>query len=269
VELVDRATTVLRAQWREVLSLALVVQLTVWLILAVVLREQWARGLGDNQIWFWVALVPDPTTVFSIAGNSFDASVPTVLLGRALPSFGLAVIGAGCAVLVSDWAKGIATTGMEALQRVARQGHRLLGLWALVHVIEVGTCIGVVLGPVVLGIAAPLMFIEGTSVRQTLVRSWRLSKRALGRLCAAVLCATVTATLAAAILSGIPILIVGGVTSGWTDLGGTTASALGAAAPHLFLDPLLGLSMSLIAIDLRIRFEAVDLTEALDDLRHD
>jgi hypothetical protein len=266
IELVDRATIILRNQWRDLLGLSLVVQLAVWLTLAVVLRDQWARGLGDNAIWFWLAAVPDPIAAFAIAGNAFDASLVSVVLGRALPSLGLAVIGGACGVLVSDWARGVPTTGTQALIRVARRGHRILALWALVHVLEVISGIGVMLGPLLLGIAAPLLFIENGPVLRTIQRSCQLSLRALGRVAVVVVCATLTGSIAAGILGGLPVLIVSGLTLGWTDLGGTATTAFAAAAPHLFLDPMLGLAMALLAVDLRVRFEAVDLTEALDEI---
>jgi hypothetical protein len=265
IEVLDRATHLLRTRFADLLTIGVVVQVPIWLVLAVLLRADWAAGVSDNQVWFWVALVPDPTTLGILADDATDASTTAIVLSRALPSIGLAVTGAACGVLVGDWSRGRATTAGAALVRVGRRLHLLVLMWAIVHVIEIVTCIGTVLGPIVFGVSAPLWAMEGLGPWAAVVRSWRLSIGRFWHLCLSVPIATLVATLTGGALGLVTLPILVGVTGGWVDLGGTGATALAAAIPHLVLDPLLAVSMALLALDLKVQVEGYDLEVELSE----
>lgn len=266
IEVLDRATHLLRTRFADLLTVAVVVQVPIWLVLAVLLRADWAAGVSDNQVWFWVALVPDPTTIGILFDDATDASTTAVVLARALPSIGLAVTGAACGVLVGDWSRGRATTAGTALARVGRRLHLLLVMWTIVHVFEIVTCVGTVLGPIVFGVSAPLWAIEGLGPWAAVARSWRLSIARFWYLCLSIPVATLVATLTGGALGVVTLPILLGVTGGWVDLGGTGSTALAAALPHLVLDPLLAVSMALIALDLKVQVEGYDLEVELADL---
>lgn len=266
VELVDRATHIFRTRFRDLAFVSLAVHLPIWLFLAIVLREDWARGLNDNLLWYWSSLVPEPFLGGLLAEDALGGGWIAAVLGRALPSVGLAVVGAASGHLLGSWSRGRPMTGPEALVAVARRGHRLLALWALVHLLEIGSVVGVVLGPFVFGIAAPLWALEGGTVTATIARSWRLSLRQLGRVLAAVTTATFVASLVTLLLGGALVLILFGFLGRWADLGGTAAVGLSGVLPHLVLDPLLAVSMALLAIDLRVRVEGADLEAELTEL---
>ncbi len=263
VELVDTATHLLRTRFADLMAVSLAVQVPIWLVLAVLLRDQWASGLADNDGWLWAAVLPDPFAILIALGNNFEGGILAVTLSRVLPSSGLATIGATCGVLVRDWSAGRPTRGMEALGRVARRGHHLLALWALVHAVELVTVVGIGLGPLVFGAAAPLLGMERSSAISAFRRSWSLSLRNLGRAVATVVCASFVASLVGGLLAGVPLILIGGFFGRWVDLGGTAATALGSAAPHLFIDPLLAMAMAALALDLRVRSEALDLETML------
>lgn len=268
IEIVDRATHVLRARAGDLLAVSLAVQVPLWLLMAVALREQWAKGLADNAAWYWVAIVPDPVLLGLAADEATSVGTPTLILGRALPSIGLAVVGATCGLLVREWAQGREVTGLEALGRVARRGHHVIALWSLVHLIEIVTCVGVLLGPFVLGIAAPLMMLEDLGPIATLGRCWRLARVGLARALALVPTATLVASLTGGLLGVIPLPLLFIVSGDWIDLGGTAITALSGALPHLVLDPLLALAMALFALDLKVRYEGLDLEVALAETSH-
>jgi len=159
---VDRATLVVRTRAADLLTVSAVVQLPIWLVLAVVLRDDWASGLADNTGVFWLAIFPDPLTLGYLFDEATASGPVAVLAARALPSMGLAVIGATCGHLVHDWALGAPTRGLDALGRVLRRGHSLLGLWLIVHAIEVLTCVGVFVGFLLFAAASPLWAIEAS-----------------------------------------------------------------------------------------------------------
>lgn len=264
VEIVDRATHLLRTRARDLAVISLGVNLPVWLVLAIVLRERWAAGLTDNVQWFWSGLVPDP---FLFLTSGADGSSWAFALGRALPSLGLAVTGAACGLLVQSWSQGRPLTGAAALACVARRGHRLLLLWAIVHAVEILTVVGVLVGPVAFGVAAPLWAMEGQGAWVTLRRSWTLARSELGRVLGTVATATFVAALVSAILGGATLAVLYGLIGEWTDLGGTASVSLVGVLPHLVLDPLLGLSMALLALDLQVRVDGADLRAEIAALR--
>lgn len=266
VELVDRASHIFRNRFGDLAFITLAVHVPIWLILAIVLRDDWARGLNDNFLWYWSGIVPEPFIVGLAANGNVAGGWFGALLGRALPSLGLAVVGAACGFLVGSWSRGEPMSGAEALRAVSRRGHRLVALWALVHALEIGTVIGVVLGPFAFGVAAPLWAMEGRSVPATLARSWRLSLRQFGRVLGAVTSATFVASLVTLVLGGALVLILFGALGQWSDLGGTATVGLSGVLPHLVLDPLLALSMALLAVDLRVRVEGADLEAELVEL---
>jgi hypothetical protein len=267
IEVLDRATHLLRTRLADLLTVSAVVQVPIWLVLAVLLREDWAAGASDNQAWFWVALVPDPVTLGILASDATDSSTFAIVVSRALPSVGLAVIGAACGILVHDWARGRPTRATGALARVGRRLHVLLALWAIIHVFEILTCVGTVLGPLVFGVAAPLWAMEETGPWQAVTRSWRLSLARFWALCLSVPVATLVASLTGGALGVVALPIVIGVSGGWIDAGGTGATALVAALPHLVLDPLLATSMALLALDLKVQVEGYDLEVELAETR--
>ncbi len=264
VELVDTATHVVRTRFADLMSVSLAVQVPIWLVLAVLLRDQWASGLSDNDAWLWAAFLPDPIAILVALGDNLDGGALAVTLSRVLPSIGLAATGATCGLLVRDWSIGRPTRGLEALGRVARQGHRLLGLWALVHIVEVVTVVGIWLGPFVFGVAAPLLGMERSTAVRAFRRSWSLSINNLGRSIGAVMCASFVASLVGGLLAGVPLILLGGLFGQWIDVGGTATTALASAAPHIFVDPLLAMAMATLALDLKIRSEALDLETLLE-----
>jgi len=267
IEVLDRATHLLRTRLADLLTVSAVVQVPIWLVLAVLLREDWAAGASDNQAWFWVALLPDPVTLGILASDATDSSTFAIVVSRALPSVGLAVIGAACGVLVHDWARGRPTRATGALARVGRRLHVLLALWAIIHAFEILTCIGTVFGPLVFGVAAPLWAMEDTGPWQAVTRSWRLSIARFWALCLSIPVATLVASLTGGALGAVALPIVIGVSGGWIDAGGTGATAMIAALPHLVLDPLLATSMALLALDLKVQVEGYDLEVELAEAR--
>lgn len=266
VEVIDRATHLLRTRAGDVLGIGAMVQLPIWLVLALVFRDRWAEGLGDNGIWTLVAVLPDPTTLGLLADEELAGSPWAVLLARGLPSLGLAVMGAAYGVLVHDWSRGRRTTGGQALLAALRRLPALAGLWALVHVIEIGTCIGLVLGPLVFGVAMPLAGMERLGPLRGVRRSWALSSRRLGALLVTVPVATLVATVTAAVLGGVGTGVLALLADDWVDAGGAAAVALSAALPHLVLDPILALSMALLALDLKVQVEGYDLEVELAEV---
>ncbi|MBI2708635.1 MAG: hypothetical protein HYX34_02945 [Actinobacteria bacterium] len=267
IELVDRATHLLRIRFRDILGVSVVVQLTIWLLLAILLRDQWAGGLADNAAWFWTGLVPEPAGALAAASDQLNANGWLVALGLALPSIGLTVTGCACGVLIRDWSRGLATRGTDALGQVARRAPQVLALWALVHLAEAVTVVGLVLGPVLLGISAPLMMMTGDGPVATVRRSYRLCRRRLATALPTVLTATAIALVAGTLLAGLPVAVVAGLSSGWVDLGGTAVTALSAAAPRLVIDPVIGASMALLAVDALVRVDAIDLERTLTEVR--
>jgi len=265
IEIVDRATQLLRTRARDVLVISLGVNIPMWLILAAALRDEWARGLTANAQWFWSSVLPEPF-LFATSGSGSNGSTLTFVLGRALPSIGLAITGAAAGHLVGAWSRGQELTGTQALQLVARRGHKLLALWAIVHILEIFTGVGLVLGPLIFGIAAPLWAIESLSVGRTISRSWSLCISQLHRTAAAVGVATFISALIGALLAGAPLLFLYSVADRWVDLGGTATVSLAGVLPHALLDPLLALSMALLALDLKVRVEGADLTDELEAL---
>ncbi len=265
IEVVDRATNLLRTRLGDFATISLAVQVPIWLVLAVTLRDEWATGIEDNLAFFWLAFFPDPVTLGLLGDQAAGAGTVGILGSRLLPSFGLAVIGAACGLLVHDWSRGRTTTGGDALRRVGRRLPSLAGLWALVHVLEVVTCVGVVLGPLVFGIAAPLWAMEGLGPWRGVVRSFRLSLRRFWTLCLSIPVATLVAALTAALLSLVGVPILSSLTGGWVDAGGAAATALAGALPHLVLDPLLATAMALIALDLKVQVEGYDLEVELHE----
>lgn len=259
IEVVDRATHLLRTRLGDFATISLGVQIPIWLLLALLLGDQWASGVSDNLAFFWLAFFPDPVTIGLLADRAGEAGTLGILASRVLPSFGLAVTGAACGLLVHDWAHGRPTSGAQALARIGRRLHVLALLWAIVHAFEIVTCVGLFLGPLVFGVAAPLWAMEGTSAWRGVVRSFTLSLRRIWWLCLSIPVASLVAALTAALLSlvGIPLLTV--LTGGWIDAGGAAATALAAALPHLVLDPLLATAMALIALDLKVQVEGYDL----------
>lgn len=260
IEVIDRATHLLRNRAGDLLGISVAVQVPIWLLLALVLRDDWAGGAGDNLAWFWLALFPDPVTFGILLDEAEAAGALGVVLSRALPSLGLAVIGAACGRLVHDWALGRPTRGTDALGAVLRRGHLLVALWALVHVVEVVTCVGLALGPLVFGVAMPLWGMEGgTHPWRALMRSARLSRRRFWWLCLSVPIATLVSAITGGLLGGAGLPILVALTGDWAGTGGTATTALAAALPHLVLDPLLATSMALIALDLKVQVEGYDL----------
>jgi hypothetical protein len=259
IEVVDRATLLLRQRFSDFITISLTVHAPIWFVLALVLRDQWAGGLEDNQAFVWLALFPDPITLGLLADRAAEEGPIGIVLARALPSFGLAVIGAASGVLVSDWSRGRPTRGADALKRVARRLHVLAALWTIVHAIEIVTCVGTVLGPLVFGVSAPLWAMEGLGPWSAVARSWRLSIRQLGRLCLSIPVATIVSAMTGALLGLLALPLILAFSGGWVDLGGTGVTALAAALPHLVLDPLLAASMALIALDLKVQTEGHDL----------
>lgn len=257
--MIDRATHLLRVRFADVMTISVAVQVPVWLILALVLRDEWATGVSDNQAWFWLAVFPDPTTLLLLADEALAQGPLTVTLARALPSLGLAVMGGAFGVLVHDWSRGRETTGTQALGAALRRIHVLGALWVIVHVLEIVTCIGVVLGPLVFGVAAPLCAMERLGPWAAVTRSWRLSLRRFGSVLLTVPTATLVGAITGGVLGGLGFLLLSWLTQGWVDLGSTATVALGAALPHLVLDPILGLSMALLALDLKVQVEGYDL----------
>ncbi len=110
IEIIDRATQVVRTRLGDFLVISLGVNLPIWLVLAVVLRNDWARGLDSNVQWFWSSVVPEPF-LFATTGTGAHGTTVGFLLGRGLPSLGLAVTGAATGVLVASWSAGRAMTG--------------------------------------------------------------------------------------------------------------------------------------------------------------
>ncbi len=270
IEVLDRATHLLRTRLGDLLTISVAIQVPLWLGLAVVLRDDWAAGVSDNVAWFWLAIVPDPITVALLADDATSASTFAIVTSRAVPSLGLAAIGAACGVLVHDWARGRPTTAIDALGRVARRGHLLVALWAIVHLIEIGTCIGVVLGPIVFGVAAPLWAIEELGPWRTVQRCWQLVRPRFWWMCISVPVATLVSTLVGGAIGAVGLFLLASLTGGWVDVGGTAATALAAALPHLLLDPLLATCMALLALDLKVQVEGYDLeVELLDDAARD
>lgn len=267
LEVVDRATLVVRTRAADLLTVSAVVQLPIWLVLAVVLRDEWASGLADNGGVFWLAIFPDPLTLGYLFDEATASGPFAVVAARALPSIGLAFIGASCGHLVHDWARGIPTRGLDALARVARRAHVLLALWLIVHAFQVVLCLpGAVVGWFFLSVASPLWAIEGLGPWSTVVRSWKLSARRLGPLIVSIPVATFVSALVGGAIGAVGLAILAGVTGGWVDIGGTAATAMSAALPHLVLDPLLAVSMALIALDLKVQVEGYDLEVDLQDL---
>lgn len=266
IEVIDRATHLLRTRAGDLLGISVAVQLPIWLLLAVVLRDDWASGPSDNMAWFWLALFPDPVT-FGVLLDEAEAAGPLgVVLSRALPSLGLAVIGAACGRLVHDWALGRPTRGTDALGAVLRRGHVLVALWALVHAVEIVTCIGLPLGPLVFGVAMPLWGMEGGAhPGRALTRSVRLSGRRFWWMCLSVPVATLVSALTGGLLGAAALPLVLGLAGGWAGAGGTATTALAGALPHLVLDPLLATSMALLALDLKVQVEGYDLDVELAD----
>jgi hypothetical protein len=270
IEVLDRATHLLRTRLADLLTISVIVQVPIWLVLALVLRDDWAAGVSDNVAWFWLAIAPDPVTLALLSDDATSASTLAIVLSRALPSLGLAAIGAACGVLVHDWSLGRPTAATDALVRVARRGHVLVAMWAIVHGIEIATCVGVVLGPLVFGVAAPLWAMEELGPWRTIQRCWRLAIPRFWSLCISVPVATLVSTLVGGALGAVGLLLLASLTGGWVDTGGTAMTALAAALPHLLLDPLLATCMALLALDLKVQVEGYDLeVELAEDAARD
>jgi len=257
---IDRATHLLRTRAGDLLAISVGVQVPIWFLLALVLRDDWASGASDNLAWFWLALFPDPVTFGILLDEAESAGPLGVVLSRALPSLGLAVVGAACGRLVHEWALGRPQSGTEALIAVLRRGHVLIALWAIIHVVEIVTCIGIPLGPLVFGVAAPLWGMESQlGPWRAFVRSFRLSLRRFWWLCLSIPIASLVAAITGGLLGGAGLPILLSLTGGWAGAGGTATTALAGALPHLVLDPLLATSMALLALDLKVQVEGYDL----------
>lgn len=265
IEVVDRATHLLRTRLGDLATISLGIQVPIWLLLALLLRDQWASGINDNLAFFWLAFFPDPVTIGLLADRAGDSGSLGILASRLLPSFGLAVTGGACGILVHDWSLGRATSGGQALVRVGRRLPSLFLLWTIVHVFEVVTCVGLFLGPLVFGVAAPLWAMEEVGPWRGVVRSFQLSMRRFWWLCLSIPVASLVAALTAVLVSLVGIPLLAALTGGWVDLGGAGATALAAALPHLVLDPLLATAMALIALDLKVQVEGYDLEVELRD----
>lgn len=259
IEVIDRATNLVRTRAADLLGLSLAVQLPVWLLLAVGFREDWAQGLDDNVAWFFTALAPDPVTLGIFFGGDTQASTSAFVASRALPSIALAVTGACTGVMVDRWSRGVDCSMSDALLEVGRRAHVLLAVWAIVHAIEIVTCIGVLIGPFVFGVAAPLWAIEGTGPWQAVSRSFQLSRRRLWPVIFTVATSTFVALVTAGILGGLGLALLAGLVGQWVDVGGAAATALGAALPHLIIGPLIATTMALLALDLKVQVEGYDL----------
>ena len=267
IEVLDRATHLLRTRLADLLTVGVVVQVPIWLVLAILLREDWAAGVSDNQAWFWVAIAPDPVTLGILASDATASGTTAIVVSRVLPSIGLAVAGAACGVLVHDWSRGRPTRATGALARVGRRLPGLLALWAIVHAIEILTCVGTVLGPLVFGVSAPLWAMEELGPWQAVTRSWRLSVARFWSLLLSIPVATLVAALTGGAIGLVALPLLLGLTGGWVDVGGTGATALLAALPHLVLDPLLATCMALLALDLKVQVEGYDLEVELAEDR--
>lgn len=265
IEVIDRATNLVRTRAADLLGLSLAIQLPVWLVLAVGFREDWAQGLDDNVAWFFTGLAPDLVTLGIFFGGDSRADALTFLASRILPSIALAVTGACTGVMVHRWSRGVACSMADSLLAVGRRAHVLLAVWAIVHAIEIVTCVGVVLGPIAFGVAAPLWAIEGTGPWQAVRRSWELSRRRLWPVTFTVAASTFVAWITAGILGGLGLALLAGILGQWVDVGGTAATALGAALPHLILAPLIATTMALLALDLKVQVEGYDLEVELAD----
>lgn len=262
IEVIDRATHLVRARFADVMTVSLAVQLPIWLLLAVILRERWAGGVADDGgAQYWATIFPGPS-LLAVAGTD---GWGTALAARALPSLGLAVMGGAYGTLVHDWSRGRATTGGQALRRAGRHLPSLAGLWAIIHVLEVATCVGVVLGPLVFGVAAPLCAMEGLGPLRGLQRSWSLSLKRFWSLCLTIPVATFVGVVTAIVVGGLGLSALGLLVGDWVDTGGVASVALANALPHLVLDPILALSMALIALDLKVQAEGYDLEVDLAD----
>lgn len=259
IEIIDRATHVLRLRAGPLLTVSLAVQLPGWLLLAVVFGDGWAEGLESNAQWFWLAIFPDPVTFASLFDATIVGGPLEVAVARGIPSLSLAVLGFVYGTLIHDWALGRDTDGADALRRTARRLPTLVGLWALTHTLMIITCVGVVLGPIVFGVAAPLCAMEGTGPWQGLVRSWRLSLRRVWAVGSAVAIATFVGAATAALVGGVGVILLWNLTGGWVDLGGALSTLLSTALPQLVLAPILALSMALLALDLKVQVEGYDL----------
>ncbi len=96
VEVVDRATNLLRTRLGDFATISLIVQVPLWLVLAPAVRDEWASGIEDNLAFSWLAFVSDPVILGLLADRAGDGDTLGILGSRLLASFGLAVIGAAC-----------------------------------------------------------------------------------------------------------------------------------------------------------------------------
>jgi hypothetical protein len=252
-DLLDGAFRVLKSRPRTVLGIAAAILIPVFMVAAFLQRDAangftFGSGVGLSQLQ-------------AVSGGA----VLSEYAGLVLEAASLFFLGGALGRLVSSWYAGGNVSAGEALGAAFRRTPALLGAFALLLPVKIGSAILCYLPLIpcvtLFSLTAPAIVIEGLGPVAGARRSWHLIARRFWPSVGVI----VVATLGASILSGVLNLLPTLFALLLPNPGQWIVMGLAHAAVALVITTTLMSVSVLLYLDLRIRTEGLDLELAAAD----
>ncbi len=251
-DLLDGSFAALRQRARTLVSAVAL------LVVPVALLEGWVSRDDLGGATFG-ELLSDPTVAQEVSQTSsvYDAGF---FLAQLLALVVTAVSGVVVSRVVHGWVEGRDTTAAEALAYTARRGWAVAGAFVVVHLVQLGGFVLLVLpgfAVVVLSaLTSPVLAIEEhRGPVSAMRRSWELVRRRPGPVLLLILLLAVVQALVSQAVGTVPefAALFLGPDRAWPLI---SAARLGT---RLILLPVNGAAMCLLYLDIRYRTEGLDL----------
>lgn len=244
-DVIDGGIAAIKAAPRAVLGAAVAVVVPAQVLVLALIRTR-PGGFGAAGVLrsFVVGIgqsSPDPVEVF---------------VEPVIHSIADALLTATIALLLAGWYFGRPISVGAALGTALRRSPALLAAWVVVHVVEAGATVALVvpgfLAAVLFSIVVPVLVIEQTTVLGALGRSQRLVRTRLGSVFWIVVFIVLVDLVLATALGGVSIVVS---PFAFAPL---VAAVLGSAAA-LVTAPFVAAATTLLYLDLRVRAEGLDI----------
>jgi hypothetical protein len=261
-DILDGAFSIIKARPLRLMGIAAVFVVPVHLVAAYLQRNV----LGDGFADFWSGNFDDPAVVADAQSDSGGAEIWASILVLVIPALALVFVAAAIAKLLSAWSSGEDLPAGALLRTVGRSWWALVASYVLVHLAEAAGALTCYIGTLALmalfSVTAPAIGAEGLGPIEAMKRSARLVGSRFWPVLGINLLIAIVSFLLTNALGGLPELLAlwFGLEAAWPLL------AAGNVIAAVVATPFVAAATVLLYLDLRIRYEGLDIEVSAREL---